>query len=426
MTKVARIDDTGSPTALAKYALILLAISTPYIFFVLWRICIPLEINGNESWNAYHIAHAFDVRRLYPDPSYMINNYTPLSYYIINLINFPIDNTIVTGRIVSVMSILALSITVYFTSLELQQRKYQAAFFGAIWFFVTMFRGFVGYAGMNDPHLLGLAVMSLGFLHFIKYRNTSYIYLSFSIFIFAGLIKNSLFAFPLTALVILVLEKNERLIKAIIFSLLLVIAICGLFYEIYGENFFSQLLIPREIKFIRIIQSAHRLQWVIIPIIYWAYWLKVNLSTFSGYTTLTMVAIATFIFFITGAAEGVGTNAIFELVYSAAICTSIAINYVSNLHYRKFSQAKFFFLLLALRTVGTLHNDPYYLIFSPTYWDEIQSRVQIVNDEIKTVSEMSDPVTCTLVTVCYLAGREYHADAPLVEQNPNGHWTIKQ
>ncbi|HEV7600805.1 MAG TPA: hypothetical protein VGO49_11195, partial [Bradyrhizobium sp.] len=55
-----------------------------FLVWPVWRAFLPLEIWGNEGWNAYHADQAMrGAAQLYPPPDGLVaNNYPPLSYYL--------------------------------------------------------------------------------------------------------------------------------------------------------------------------------------------------------------------------------------------------------------------------------------------------------------------------------------------------------
>ena len=408
------------------YSLLFLILSLPYIYFVIWRVGIPFEINGNEPWNAYHARNAFNPSLLYPDTSQYINNYPPLSYYLIHLLSFSGLNEIIIGRTLSLFSILILSLTIYFTGRHLVPESYGGPLFGALWFLVTMCRGFVGYAGMNDPHLLGLSVMAIGFLIFLKFQNSKLIYLAFFIMIIAGFIKNSLLALPLASVFLLFAEKNKHLTKIFLFSLIILVLFFGLFTYLYGENFINQLFIPREIKPERIIHSAQRLQWVIIPISCWIFWMLSEKNRNHRLVTSVLIGFSSMIFFGTVIAEGVGTNAIFELVFSCAICMSIFLPTFAQKTIRTFSVSTIIIILCLLRTILTLHNDPYLLLVSSSYREDISHRIQIFDTAVNSIRESDQAIKCSNDTVCFYAGKDRAYGGAIIELPPELKWTIRQ
>ena len=67
---------------------------------------VPLD--PNEGWNAAHALAAMAGRALYPPPaSLMVNNYPPLSFYIVGALARLTGDAVVAGRIVSLLSFLA-------------------------------------------------------------------------------------------------------------------------------------------------------------------------------------------------------------------------------------------------------------------------------------------------------------------------------
>ena len=69
-------------TAALIWALALLA--ALFLVWPVWRAFLPLEIWGNEGWNAYHADTAMRGGSLYPPPDGLVaNNYPPLSFYIV-------------------------------------------------------------------------------------------------------------------------------------------------------------------------------------------------------------------------------------------------------------------------------------------------------------------------------------------------------
>src|SRR5665213_2327658 len=72
-------------------------------------LAIPAQVplDPNEGWNAAHALAAMAGRALYPPPaSLMVNNYPPLSFYIVGVLAQLTGDAVVAGRIVSMLSFL--------------------------------------------------------------------------------------------------------------------------------------------------------------------------------------------------------------------------------------------------------------------------------------------------------------------------------
>ncbi len=76
----------------------------------LWRVVaavgLHVPLDPNEGWNAYHAAAAMSGQALYPGPqAYLVNNYPPLSYYVVGIAGLIVGDNIVAGRIVSLLAL---------------------------------------------------------------------------------------------------------------------------------------------------------------------------------------------------------------------------------------------------------------------------------------------------------------------------------
>ena len=80
------------------------------IFLVPFRV----SLNYNEGWNAFHAVHAYSsVVPFYPSLDASIsNNYPPLSFYIVGGIGQIFRDNIITGRIISLLSLLVIAICI--------------------------------------------------------------------------------------------------------------------------------------------------------------------------------------------------------------------------------------------------------------------------------------------------------------------------
>jgi hypothetical protein len=69
-----------------------------------------VPLNYNEGWNAYHAEAVLSERPLYPDPVELFpNNYPPLSFGIIAPLGALLGDPIRAGRLVSLLSLLAIA-----------------------------------------------------------------------------------------------------------------------------------------------------------------------------------------------------------------------------------------------------------------------------------------------------------------------------
>ena len=417
--RVEALRDTPAAIGFGRPALwSLVALAFVYGLYVAWRLCTPLEINGNEPWNAYHIDDAFSPARLYPAPEAMVSNYTPASYYVLHALAPLFPNAIVAGRALSFLSILALSVLSYAISRELGAGRGPAVFAG-VWFSATLFRGYTNYAGMNDPHLFGLMLMALGFLLFLRGRGTRAVYFAFAVFVLAGLAKNSLIALPLAALALLFLERNPRRFLVLAFCGLALAAAAAALYGLYGAAVFRQLFLPRVFKASRILGAMQRLQWLAIPLVFWfVVWPR--LPATAKRVTSALVACGWLAWWGTAIAEGVGTNAIFELAFAASTALASALSFAPRPSAVRLVEG-----LVLVRLLASFDSNPYALLGSPAFRADVERRVAGLWDDVAQVKAQEGPVSCEVVTVCYLAGKPYDLAAPRLAQRAGDRWPSK-
>src|ERR1700748_3688469 len=100
---LARFDTRAQIVLLALLALYLLV-------WPVWRARFPIEIAENEGWNAYNADAAMGARALYPSPDMLIvNNYPPLSFYVLGWLGKIFGASLYVGRVVSLLSVLGLA-----------------------------------------------------------------------------------------------------------------------------------------------------------------------------------------------------------------------------------------------------------------------------------------------------------------------------
>ena len=156
-----------------RVSLLILILSLLAALSAVWpayRAFVNVEIDINEGWNAYFADAALGRMPLYPSRDQLItNNYPPLSFYIVGGLGRLIGDTVLAGRLLSLAAVAALAVMAALAIKRLGGNATAAAV-GALYFLATMCRFFTDYVGMNDPQLLAQAVMSVGFLMFLRRR----------------------------------------------------------------------------------------------------------------------------------------------------------------------------------------------------------------------------------------------------------------
>src|SRR5262245_32898228 len=144
------------------------ALAALFLVWPVWRAFFPMEIWGNEGWNAYHADAAMrGAAQLYPPNDGLVaNNYPPLSYYVIGWLGLLFGDPLYVGRAISILSTLGIGAAAAAAVRQLGGSR-AACLIAGFWFVATMARFFEFYVGMNEPQLFGLAIMSAGFAWFL-------------------------------------------------------------------------------------------------------------------------------------------------------------------------------------------------------------------------------------------------------------------
>src|SRR5579871_4716648 len=81
-----------------------------FMVWPVWRAPFPIEIAQNEGWNAYHADAAMGAAPLYPaTDTLIVNNYPPLSFYVVGGLAQLFGDALYVGRVMSVLAVVALA-----------------------------------------------------------------------------------------------------------------------------------------------------------------------------------------------------------------------------------------------------------------------------------------------------------------------------
>ena len=409
---------------------VMAALTALFLVWPLYRLFLPIEIHTNEPWNAWQIERAMGgVSPLYPAPDDTIaNNYPPLYFYLIGLISRLTGDPIYTGRVVSLLAAAGLAVAVGQCIRQLGGSRAMAAF-GTVWFLATTVRFFWYFAGMNDPHLLALAVMTSGLAWFLaRLSQGRSPEPALAVMVLAGFIKHSLWATPVTALIWLAMTQWPRVPRALLVCALLTAVGLMACYATYGPDFFSNLTAPRVMTLKRGVVMLGRLQWIAIALAVWGLWAvdKRGLRRAEFSTIFIAAGFATYV--VQSLGQGITINAQLELVAATAIGLALAMGDLASVPaLRRFGLQRaglWIAVALILRLVLSERIEPLQIALSPQYRSQIAHQVDVTNSEIARIRAIVGPVACTIPTVCYRAGKAFVFDDFLLGQRvATGRWT---
>ena len=138
---------------------VLATVALHFLVWPVWRMPFPMEIAPIEGWCAYFADAAGGADFLYPQPGQLIvDNYPPLSFYLLGYGEKLFGDALYLGRILSLLATLGTGTLIYRVVRQLGASRGPAAVAG-VWFIAVMAESFYRYVGVNDPQMVADVVM---------------------------------------------------------------------------------------------------------------------------------------------------------------------------------------------------------------------------------------------------------------------------
>jgi hypothetical protein len=381
-----------------------------------WRAGFPIEIAQNEGWNAYHADAAMGAAALYPPTDTLIvNNYPPLSFYVVGATaELTGVDALYVGRIMSLLAVLALGGLIAGVIGHLGGGRAGAAV-GGLWFVAVMARSFTRFVGMNDPQLVGHALMVAALAWFLARdsRKDSAVP-PFIAMAAIGFYKHNIVAVPVTAFLWLVVQDWRRAIRPAIAGIATAavgLLICRL---VYGEVFFANLFTARPSHLLRAVYGLGRLQWILPALVLWAIWVAAEPKSRAARFTMIHVGVSFVVFVLQWSGEAILDNAQFDLVIATAIGLGLAFDRAGatmfGRRYGETAARAVIMLVLVARLLATLRIEPALVLFDPSYRAQYDANAEAVRQEAARIAKIPGPVACDFKVVCRLAGKPFSYD----------------
>jgi hypothetical protein len=396
--------------------IVLLALLTVYFMvWPIWRVGFPIEIAQNEGWNAYHADAAMGAAALYPPTDTLIvNNYPPLSFYVVGGLAQVFGDALFVGRVLSLLAVASLGGLIAAAIRQLGGGGAGAAV-GGLWFVAVMARSFARFVGMNDPQLIAHVLMMAGLVWFMaREADGRSVVPPVLAMVVAGFYKHNIVAVPLTALLWLAIKDWRRAVLPIVIgagaaTLGLLICIAA-----YGDVFLSNLLTARPYRVMRAINGLGRLQWILPALVLWGIWIVAEPNSRAARFTMLFVAVAFAAYLVQWSGEAILDNAQFDLVIATAIGLGLAFDRAGKtplgLRHGEAATRAAITLVVVARLLATLRIEPALVLLDSDYRAQYFASAVVVREEAARIAKIPGPVACDFKVICRLASKPFSYD----------------
>jgi hypothetical protein len=298
-----------------------------------------------------------------------------------------------------------------------------------LWLLATLSHFFTRYVGVNDPSLLALALMVFAFALFLsRLRAGRAVEPAIALMVLAGFTKHNMPVLPLAALIWLAMLDKKAALRAAAFAAGLCATGLLLCAAVYGGDFIAQMLMPREIALKHMLSTMNKLQWIVPALFFWALWAWPNRKAPEARFTALLLGLALLSGLFQAAGAGVVYNAYFEAVLASAIAAALAFEGIGTTplakRYGASALQTAMIAVLVLRLLLSQQLEPYLVLTSPAFRGESRQNAAAMNAGIARVASIPGPVSCSIMTVCYRAGKAFVYDGFWMEQRiAKGRWT---
>jgi dolichyl-phosphate-mannose-protein mannosyltransferase len=369
---------------------------------------VPLD--PNEGWNAYFTQAAMTGHSPYPAPqSLMINNYPPLSFYIVGIAAKLFGDAIIAGRIAALVALVALATGIDTCARAMGATRFEGLF--AALFFSAGVMLTSDYAGMNDPQILGHAVAIGGlWLALREPRTPRDMVGAAALFALAFFIKHNLIVLPLATAVWLALLNPRLAVTFTASGAIFGLVGLGIFRQVFGFSLLSMVASPRSYDITSIWDGLESwLTWSAIPLAgAVALFVIARRDRYAMFCAI-YAAVATLagVYFLGGA--GVDANALFDADIALALSAALLLN---RLPVWREGAA----LAYAIPLIAGL-----WLLDAPwetrDFWFRPMADERASADaEIALLKASNGPAICEMLSLCYWAGKPATVDVFNMEQ----------
>ena len=203
------------------------------------------ERNYNEGWNVYNAQRLIDHELIYDSDYWRINNYPIFSFLLVVGVNFIIHNLLLSGRIIALVSFVAVGILAAAATRRFGGDRVDAVFGGgcALGFCYLVAPSWVA---VDDPQTLAEALMLGGLISYISRPLDRLGLLRTAVLVMlGGFVKHNVVAIPLAITFDMAIRSPRRLSFWFGCCAGLAVGCFGVTHLVAGGAFVDHLLSPR-------------------------------------------------------------------------------------------------------------------------------------------------------------------------------------
>jgi Dolichyl-phosphate-mannose-protein mannosyltransferase len=411
---------TRGPDAGRSYGIAvacLLGLALVLVAYPAIRIAWDIEIDANEGWNAYYQLRAIAGQSLYHNDSPLfMNNYPPLSFYVVGAVAALVGDPQIAGRLVSLVSLLVVALSCGSIVRSAGGQRTDATL--AIATCLGLFSVFAtDYLGMNDPQMLGQALIAAGLaVHMRGPQSARRGILIAVLFGLGVLTKHNMVIVPLLVAAD-ILRRGSNPVRISFFATGLTMAALSalLLLALVGETFFTQLLMSRAYDpargFLVTTEVLGKLQapLAIIGLLLLSGRHQRPIGLLGAYMALALVEGAVF-----AGGQNTDINVFFDLYIALAIGTGLA----SHCLELRMPAAGLRTGLALVANAGVLFGAPLALgRFVVDVAGDMTDRERLFHADVDYVKAHPGPVLCQSYLLCFRAGKPMIYDTFNVNMN---------
>jgi hypothetical protein len=376
------------------------------------------ERNYNEGWNVYNAQRLIAHELIYDDNYWRINNYPIFSFLAVAGVNFAIHNLLLSGRIIALMSFLAVGLLAGAAVRSLGGDRTDAVF-GAGCALGFCYLVAPAWVAVDDPQTFGEAIMLGGLVSYISRPPDRLSLLRTALLVvLGGFVKHNLVAIPLAITFDLAIRSPRWLPFWLACCASLTAGCLGLTYLVAGGDFIDHLLSSRLYawhgvryhlaKYLRLSEFPLALILLFARAVF-----SRDRSTLASYGTASIFVAA-----ITSGFEGTSYNMFQDAAVFLAIAAGVTLHELrSRIIAGGFAHERVAKIVLSLSPLllaqPILARSPQafaQIYHAASLFDIYRRSEQSFSAEAEYISKKHGPAICESLLLCYRAGQPFIID----------------